>query len=90
MKDNARDICQAEAKAKEKIAKKELDWKKNPNEKNRMDYEKMKAEGAYEVAKEKCEDMKGAEESACKKQAKADEKKAIADAKAHGKTAMKK
>lgn len=90
MKDNAKDICQAEAKAKEKIAKKELDWKKNPNEKNHMDFEKAKAEGAYEVAKEKCEDMKGAEQSACKKQAKADEKKAIADAKANSKTAMKK
>ena len=86
LKDNARDICQAEAKATEKVAKKELDYKKNPNEKNRMDLEKMKAEVAYEVAKEKCEDQKGAEQAACKKSAKADKDKALADAKASAKT----
>src|SRR3954463_5983315 len=34
MKDNAKDVCQAEAKANEKVAKKELDYKKNPNDKN--------------------------------------------------------
>jgi len=86
MKDNAKDICEAEAKGKEKLAKKELDYKKNPNEKNRMDVEKMKAEVAYEVAKEKCEDQKGAEQAACKKAAKADKDKALADAKASAKT----
>lgn len=72
LKGNTKDICQAEAKANEKIAKKELDYKKNPNEKNRMDAEKMKVEGAYEVAKEKCEDQKGADMLSCKKQAKSD------------------
>ena len=41
-----------------------------------------KAHGTYDVAKEKCEDQKGKEKSACKKQAKADEDKALADAKA--------
>jgi hypothetical protein len=37
LKDNAKDICQAEAKANEKVAKKELDFKKNPNDKNARD-----------------------------------------------------
>jgi hypothetical protein len=81
MKDNAKDICMAEAKGNEKLAKKELDYKKNPNDKNRADVEKMKAEVAYEVAKEKCEDQKGAEMAACKKQAKAEKDRAIASAK---------
>jgi hypothetical protein len=81
MKDNAKDICQAEAKGKEKLAKKELDYKKNPNDKNRADVEKMKAEVAYEIAKEKCEDQKGAEMMSCKKQAKADKDSAMAAAK---------
>ena len=72
MKDNAKDICEAEAKGKEKLAKKELDYKKNPNDKNAQDVEKMKAEVAYEVAKEKCEDMKGADLAKCKKDAKAE------------------
>lgn len=81
MKDNAQDICEAEAKGNEKLAKKELDYKKNPNDKNRADVEKMKAEVAYEVAKEKCEDQKGAEQASCKKQAKAEKDRAIASAK---------
>jgi len=81
MKDNAKDICEAEAKANEKVAKKELDYKKNPNDKNKTDLEKMKAEAAYEVAKEKCEDMKGADQASCKKNAKADKDRAIANAK---------
>lgn len=79
---NARDICQAEAKATEKLAKKELDYKRNPNEKNRMDVAKMKVEATYEVAKEKCEDQKGSDMLACKKQAKADKDKGMAEAKA--------
>jgi hypothetical protein len=81
MKANAKDVCEAEAKGKEKLAKKELDLKKNPNDKNAQDLEKMKAEVAYEVAKEKCEDMKGAEMASCKKNAKAEKDRAIAAAK---------
>ncbi len=82
MKDNAKDVCMAEAKGNEKLAKKELDFKKNPNDKNRQDVEKMKAEVAYELAKEKCEDQKGAaEQASCKKQAKAEKDRAIAGAK---------
>jgi len=78
MKDNAKDVCEAEAKGKEKLAKKELDLKKNPNDKNAQDLEKMKAEVAYEVAKEKCEDLQGADQNSCKKNAKADKDRAMA------------
>jgi hypothetical protein len=81
MKDNAKDICEAEAKGKEKLAKKELDLKKNPNDKNAQDVEKMKAEVAYEIAKEKCEDLKGADMAQCKKDAKAEKDRAMAQAK---------
>ena len=87
LKDNAKDICQAEAKGKEKLAKKELDLKKNPNDKNRTDLEKMKVEVAYEIAKEKCEDQKGADALSCKKQAKAEKDRGMAAAK--GKTVAK-
>lgn len=81
MKDNAKDICEAEAKGNEKLAKKELDYKKNPNERNRQQVEAMKAEVAYEVAKEKCEDQKGDAQNSCKKQAKAEKDRAVAAAK---------
>ena len=89
MKDNAKDVCEAEAKAKEKIAKKELDYKKNPNDKNMQDWEKMKVEAAYEVAKEKCEDQKGSDIVTCKRNAKDEEKRAIAALKADKKVAKK-
>jgi hypothetical protein len=81
LKDNAKDICEAEYKGKEKLAKKELDLKKNPNDKNAQDVEKMKAEVAYEVAKEKCEDLKGADMAKCKKDAKHEKDRAMAAAK---------
>ena len=81
LKDNAKDVCEAEYKGKEKLAKKELDLKKNPNDKNAQDVEKMKAEVAYEIAKEKCEDLKGADMAQCKKDAKAEKDRAMAQAK---------
>jgi hypothetical protein len=81
LKDNAKDICQAEYKGKEKLAKKELDLKKNPNDKNAQDVEKMKVEVAYEVAKEKCEDLKGADMAKCKKDAKVEKDRGMAAAK---------
>ena len=39
------------------------------------------ADGAYDVAKEKCDDMKGNEKDACQKQAKAKHEQAQADIK---------
>lgn len=89
MKDNARDICQAEAKATEKVAKKELDYKNKPTDKNKYEWDKMKAEAAYEVAKEKCEDQKGSDIVTCKRNAKDEEKRAIAALKADKKVAKK-
>ena len=87
LKDNAKDVCQAEAKANEKVAKKELDYKNKPTEKNRYEADKMKIEAAYEVAKEKCEDQKGAgEQASCKKQAKADKDRQVAALKGDRKT----
>jgi len=79
MKGNAKDVCQAEAKANEKVAKKELDYKNKPTEKNKSDWEKMKVEAAYEVAKEKCDDA--SDKIACRKQAKADKDRGMAEVK---------
>lgn len=81
MSGNAKDVCQAEAKANEKIAKAELDAKKNPTPRNQRKAAEMKAEGRYEIAKEKCEDMKGNEMQACRKDAKAKHDQAKADIK---------
>ena len=85
MKDNAKDVCEKEAKAKEKVALAELDFNRSGKESDRIKAEKVKAEQEYAVAKEKCEDKKGADERACKKDAKAAEAKAKADIKAEKK-----
>ena len=81
LKGNEKDICQAEAKANEKVAKAELEEKYEPSDRHARKVEETKAEGKYEVAKERCESNKdGAHE--CKKQAKAEYDKAKADLKA--------
>jgi hypothetical protein len=82
MKDNAKDVCNEEAKGKEKIAKAELDQKVRPSDSNARKVAEAKVEVAYDIAKEKCDDQKGDAKSACVKQAKAEESKGKADVKA--------
>ena len=78
MQGNAKDVCEKEAKGKEKVAKAELDAKKNPSERNQRKVQEARAEAEYEVAKEKCDDMKGNEKDTCQKDAKAKHEKARA------------
>ena len=81
MKDNARDICGQEAKAKQKVARAELEYGYTGKATDQSKIPVAKAESAYAVAKEKCDDQKGNEKDVCVKQAKATEVKALADAK---------
>lgn len=81
MKDNAKDVCEKEAKAKEKVAMAELEQGYKPSSKNSRKVEEAKADSAYDVAKEKCEDQKGDAEKACKKDAKATHETAMKAAK---------
>jgi hypothetical protein len=90
MKDNAKDICMAEAKGKEKVAKAELQYQKDPSDRNRMKLADTKAEANYDVAKEKCEDKAGNDREVCKKEAKAAETAAKAEAKGAKKTSASK
>src|SRR4051812_46969602 len=78
MSGNAKDVCQKEAKGKENVAKAELDAKKDPSPRNQRKVEQARADAKYDVAKERCDDMKGKEKDACQKQAKADHEKAKA------------
>jgi hypothetical protein len=78
---NAKDVCQKEAKAKEKTAKAELNAKTNPTASNQRKAKEAKAEGEYEVAKERCDDQKGNEKDVCEKNAKAAFERAKADIK---------
>jgi hypothetical protein len=81
LKANAKDICVEEAKAKEKVARAELEYGYTGKAKDQNKVLVAKAESSYSVAKEKCDDMKGNEKDVCVKQAKAVEVKALADAK---------
>lgn len=76
MKGNAEDVCEAEAEAREKIAKAELKHRQSGDAKDAAKLAETRAEAEYEVAKEKCEDLQGAQQSDCKKQAKATEQAA--------------
>ncbi len=75
---NAKDVCEKEAKGKEKVAKAELDAKANPSDRNTRKVQEAKAEAEYEVAKEKCDDLKGNDKDACQKDAKANHERAKA------------
>ena len=70
MKANAKDICMAEAKGNEKVAKAELDarYAKDKVKADRK-VQDAKAEAGYEVAKQKCDDQKGEAKDACMKTA---------------------
>lgn len=82
LKDNAKDICVEEAKGKEKVAKAELDYNRTQSASDQRKLAIAKAEADYEVAKERCDDRSGDDKSACRKEAKAAEERAKADAKA--------
>ena len=79
---NPKDICMAEAKGKEKVAKAELEARQRNTPKNRYDVEAARAEAAYEVAKEKCDERTGNDKDVCLKEAKAAKTRAKADAEA--------
>jgi hypothetical protein len=84
---NAKDICAAEAKGKEKVALAELGAAYKPTSKTHYDARVAKAEADYSVAKEKCDDQAGNARDVCVKEAQALQTAAKADAKASMKTA---
>ena len=84
---NANDICEAKAKGAEKIALAELEASYKPSREARHDVEVAKADAAYAVAKEECDDKSGNAKDVCVKEAKAAHTTAKADAKVHLKTA---
>lgn len=80
MSGNAKDICVEEAKAKEKVARAELEFGYTGKPADGVKLRVARAESAYAVAKEKCDDRAGNDKDVCVKEAKAVEVKALADA----------
>lgn len=83
---NAKDICMAEAKGNEKVAKAELDARDKGTPKARQDALVARADANYDVAKQRCDDFAGNTKDVCLKDAKAALTKATADAKLERKT----
>lgn len=81
MKNNAKDVCIQEAKGREAIAKAQLDVDFAPADKTRHDLLVARADAAYSVAKEKCDDFSGNRKDVCRKDATSAHVAAKADAK---------
>jgi hypothetical protein len=81
MAGNAKDICIEEAKAKEKVAKAELEFNHSGTAKDQNKVLVAQAESTYAVAKERCDDKAGNDKDVCVKEAKAVQTKSLADAK---------
>lgn len=78
---NAKDVCQEEARAKEKVTRAEVEYQHTGKLSDRNHLAKVKAETTYEVAKERCDDKTGQDKDVCVREAKTVEAKALADAK---------
>lgn len=80
-KGNAKDICKEQAKGKEKVALAELDFKRSGTDKDNSKVAVAKADSAYAVAKEMCDDKSADAKSLCKTESKATHTKALAESK---------
>lgn len=83
---NAKDVCMAEAKGKENVAKAELEAGYKPGNKATYNVSIARADADYAVAKEKCDDKGGNDKAVCLKEAKSANVAAAADAKAQMKS----
>jgi hypothetical protein len=79
---NKKDICRAEAKGKENVAKADLEAIYKPSAKAHHDARVAKAQADYSIARQKCDDKGGNLKDVCVKEAKAAETAATANAKA--------
>lgn len=70
MSGNPKDVCIAQIKGKEKVAKARLEAEKNPSPKTQQDYAYAKAEADYDVAKARCGVQQGDAMDNCEKAAK--------------------
>lgn len=78
---NAKDICMAEAKGKNSVAKADAEAAYKNTAKARENARVAHAQANYDVAKEKCDDLSGNPKDVCVKEAKAALVKGKADAK---------
>lgn len=71
MKANAKEICMVEARGNRKVAKAELQAQHEPSPRHEAKVKSEKAEAAYDLAKQKCDDLSATAKDTCKKDAQA-------------------
>jgi hypothetical protein len=81
LKGNAKDICVAEAKGKDSVAKADAEAAYENTPKARQNARVAHAQASYNVAIEKCDDVTGNRKDVCVKEAKAELVKGKANAK---------
>jgi hypothetical protein len=81
LKDQARAVCEAQASGKEKSARAELEARYRPSAEAVKQAKNVVAEANFEVAKVKCEALKGKPEDRCMADAKAAREAAMRQAK---------
>ena len=84
---NAKDICEADVKGKEKIALAWLEYNYSGDAKDQLKLNEAIYEARYDVANEKCDDLAGDAKDLCQREAKTARDKAKADAKLNKKVA---
>ncbi|RFO97157.1 hypothetical protein DIC66_08415 [Rhodoferax lacus] len=83
---NAKDICLEEAKGRDNVALAELEAQYEPSTKHSYQVNVAKADAAFAVAKEKCDDQAGNPKDVCRTEAKSAHTAALAEAKLTEKT----
>jgi hypothetical protein len=71
LKGNAQDICTVQARGNYKVAKAELEAQHEPSPRHDAKVKTEKADAAYQLAKEKCDDLSGNAKDVCSRDAKA-------------------
>ena len=84
---NRKDVCNAEANGRENVAKAELELSYGDSDKHRYDVRVAKADAAYTIANEKCDDLAGNVQDVCRKEAQSAQVAAKAEAEQAQKTA---
>lgn len=77
---NAKGICTEEATGKRNVALAELEYARSGTQDDRVKLDVAKADAAYDVAKQKCDEVTPNASSTCIEQAKAEAARAKADA----------
>lgn len=71
LKANAKEVCMVEAKGNYKVARAELEAQHEPSPRHDAKVKSEKAEAAFDLARQKCDDLSGNARDACKKDAQA-------------------